>query len=204
MIRMLVQKTEEIIEALREGEVVGFPTDTVYGLGCDANNHHALAEIYQLKHRPLDKPLILFVASQAEVARYAAVIPDLAQTLMNHFWPGPLTIVLPKKSTVSDKISAGLGTIGLRMPNHQAVLEILSESKLTLATTSANVSGAVAATTGAEVESVFGSRLRILAGNAEQQVASTVIEIKENNEYVILREGAISAREIAQAIVEVK
>ncbi|MGL5914718.1 MAG: L-threonylcarbamoyladenylate synthase, partial [Culicoidibacterales bacterium] len=201
---MLVQKTEEIIKALLSGEVVAFPTDTVYGLGCDANNHQALAKIYQIKHRPLEKPLILFVANQADVIKYVSSIPELATDLMERFWPGPLTIVLPKKAIVSENISSGLATIGLRMPNHPAVLEILQQSQLTLATTSANLSGEAAATSGIQVEATLGNTIQVLDGEAEQQIASTVIEIQANNEYQILREGAISTTVIQQLIMERK
>lgn len=196
---MIVESLEQLIEAIKQGEVVAFPTDTVYGLGCDAKNFLALKQIYELKHRPDEKPLILFVASKEKVSEFASEIPQVAKQLMDCFWPGPLTIVLPKKSEVSTHISAGLGTIGLRMPNHPQILRLLKQSELTLATTSANLSGEPAAVCAETVEAVFGDRVVTLAGHANRQVPSTVIEVTANT-YKILREGAISHQEIEHCL----
>lgn len=199
---MLVEQQETIVAALQKGEVVAFPTDTVYGLGCDANNEAALARIYALKQRPLEKPLILFLAQQAQVFDYAAVVPETAQKLMAAFWPGPLTIVLPKKASVSDAITAGLDTIGLRMPNQAEVLTLLQESGLTLATTSANRSGEPSLAKASEVEAVFQQELLILAGEAKGQIASTVVAVNVDGTYQILRAGMITAADITSCLGE--
>lgn len=199
---MVIKEVTDLQAHVQSGGVIAFPTDTVYGLGCDANNNEALAKIYELKQRPRNKPLILFVSSQAQVSEFAEVIPPIAQKLMTKFWPGALTIVLPKKKHVSDAITAGLPSVGLRMPNHSDVLALLGECGCPLATTSANISGAEASVKASEVASVFPSELPILAGVAQGQVASTVIEITRENNYKILRSGAIATADIVACLGE--
>lgn len=176
----------------------------MYGLGCDAQNLAALQGIYQLKQRPSEKPLILFVGNSKKVTEFAKVVPPLAQQLMDCFWPGPLTIVLPKKETVSKQISSGLQTIGLRMPNQPEILALLEQTQVTLATTSANISGEEAATNSQAVEAVFGDQVVTFAGTAKCGIPSTVIEVTEQNTYRILREGAISEQEISECLHERK
>lgn len=197
---MIVETIEAVITAVKNGEVVAFPTDTVYGLGCDAQNLQALKRIYELKQRPDEKPLILFVANQEKVHAFVNEVPTVAKQLMDCFWPGPLTIVLPKNATVSEEITSGLATVGLRMPNHPQVLQLLEQSQITLATTSANLSGEEAANNAQTVEQVFGDRVVSLAGVAQRQIPSTVIEVTPQNTYRILREGAISTQEIAACL----
>ncbi len=197
---MIVNTIEQLVTQLLAGNIIAFPTDTVYGVGCNAENKKALETIYELKNRDRTKPLILFVANQQQVSDYAAIIPPIAKQLMETFWPGALTIVLPKRVQVSDTISSGLQTIGLRMPNHPDILDLLAQSNLTLATTSANFSGEQAAVTGKEVEQFFGDQVTTLEGQANKQVASTVVEVFADNTYSVLRVGAISVQELSQII----
>ncbi|MED5012260.1 L-threonylcarbamoyladenylate synthase, partial [Geobacillus stearothermophilus] len=109
----------EAAEWLRAGEVVAFPTETVYGLGADAANTAAVEKIFEAKGRPSDNPLIVHVASRAQAEAVATPLPPVAETLMERFWPGPLTLVLPKRAgAVSERVTAGLPTVAVRMPDH--------------------------------------------------------------------------------------
>ncbi len=127
---------------LKKNELVAFPTETVYGLGANALCDEAVEKIYRAKGRPGDNPLIIHIARKEDVKRYVAEIPEVARRLMDAFWPGPLTIIFKKKPGVlSEKATAGLETVGIRMPDHPIALAIIEASGLPIAAPSANVSG---------------------------------------------------------------
>ncbi len=131
----------EAARLLAQGEVVAFPTETVYGLGANALDPGAVAAIFIAKGRPQDNPLIVHVADKDQVEEFVQEIPDQARLLMEHFWPGPLTLVLQKSEKVPDVVTAGLGTVAVRVPDHPIALELLRRTGFPLAAPSANLSG---------------------------------------------------------------
>ncbi len=130
---------QEAAELLQNGECVAFPTETVYGLGADATNQAAIQKIYEAKGRPSDNPLIVHIARRNQMDSFAASYPPKAIQLMDKFWPGPLTIILPlKKDSLATNVSAGLSTVGVRMPEHPVSLALISAANVPVAAPSAN------------------------------------------------------------------
>ena len=133
--------THEAVELLRHGGVVAFPTETVYGLGADATNQNAVRHIFDIKGRPPTNPLIVHVSDETVARRYITVWPPAASQLAARFWPGPLTIVLPKKSTIVDEVTAGRGTVAIRVPDHPFALELLRAFDGPIARSSSSAKG---------------------------------------------------------------
>jgi len=193
----IVAATHEAIEraaqALARGEIVAFPTETVYGLGANALNASAVAKIFAAKARPRFNPLIVHVPGPDEAGRYA-VIGDTARTLMQAFWPGPLSLVLPRRagSAIAVLTSAGLGTIALRAPSHPVARALLEAAKLPIAAPSANRSGRISPTTAAHVEAELGNLpvMTLDGGSCSLGLESTVLGI-EGDEVTLLRLGAL-------------
>ena len=187
---------------LRNGGLVGFPTETVYGLGADATNGEAVAAIFDAKGRPRFNPLIVHLA-QTDDALAHAVMPPLAQDLAARFWPGPLTLVLPRRddTPLSLLVSAGLDTVALRVPAHPVAASLIRALGRPIAAPSANLSGAVSATTAAHVADGLEDRLDMILddGPAPLGVESTVIGF-DSGIPVLLRPGAVT-REAIEAIV---
>lgn len=182
--------------ALRAGELLGLPTETVYGLGADAANEAAVAKIFRAKGRPSDHPLIVHVADMADAAHFAASMPDFAHRLMQAFWPGPLTLILPRRPGVAQAAAGGQDSIGLRCPAHpvaQALLRACREQGVWgVAAPSANQFGRVSPTTAAHVQGEFGADLLILDGGAcAVGIESTIVDCTRGAP-VLLRPGAIS------------
>ena len=190
-------------QALQRGDLVALPTETVYGLGADADQAEAVAKIFAAKSRPADHPLIVHVADPATVNHYAASLPPFASALMQAFWPGPLTLIVPRKDGVAAAAAGGQSSIGLRCPAHP-VAQALLRAALVLgvqgvAAPSANQFGRVSPTTAAHVQGEFGADLLILDGGAcDVGIESTIIDCTRGVP-VLLRPGAIT-REQAQAV----
>jgi L-threonylcarbamoyladenylate synthase len=150
-------------EDLKAGALVAFPTETVYGLGADATNAEAVARIYQVKGRPADHPLIVHLADMQDISEWAAEIPDYAIKLARAFWPGPMTLILPRTELAEDFITGGQETVGLRVPDHTLALALLNEFKKVggkgLAAPSANRFGQVSPTTALAVQEELGEYL---------------------------------------------
>lgn len=184
---------------IRAGGIVAFPTETVYGLGANALDATAVAKIFELKGRPATSPLIVHVAS-AEMARdLVTQWPPQAQELADRYWPGPLTLVLPKKSSIPGIVTAGLPTVGLRMPDHPIALELIRAAGVPIAAPSANRFTELSPTTAEHVEAAFGKAVAVLDGGpARVGIESTVVAI-ENGNLKLLRPGMISLGEIASA-----
>lgn len=181
---------------LRAGEVVAFPTETVYGLGADATNSDAVLRIYETKGRPRFNPLIVHVADLAMAKRLAEFGP-LARKLAS-FWPGPLTLVLPRKpdAGLSDIATAGLDTVGIRIPDHPLAQELIRATGRPLAAPSANPSGKLSPTTAAQVLKGFGGRVPVLDGGpANAGVESTILAVTGDTA-TQLRAGALAREEI--------
>jgi len=187
---------------LKQGGLVAFPTETVYGLGADATNAVAVARIFEAKGRPRFNPLIVHVSSLREADRLAD-IPEQAMRLAKAFWPGALTLVLPKRSGsgLPEITTAGLDTVAVRVPEHPLAHELLREVDLPLAAPSANISGRVSATTADHVMEGLGGRIAgvIDGGQCPIGVESTIIGF-ESDSAVLLRPGGIPAEEIEAAL----
>lgn len=182
---------------IRAGGVVAFPTETVYGLGANALDAAAVRKIFELKGRPQTSPLIVHVASTA-MAREIAEWPEPAEELAARFWPGPLTLVLPKKSVIPDIVTAGLQTVGVRMPDHPLALELIREAGVPIAAPSANRFTGISPTTAQHVRMAFGDLVPVLDGGATRVgIESTVVAI-ENGKLKLLRPGMISLGELEQ------
>jgi L-threonylcarbamoyladenylate synthase len=192
---------ESILEAarlLREGRLVAFPTETVYGLGCDATNDRAVASVFDAKGRPTFNPLIVHVTDVEAAARIAEWTP-LAQRLASRFWPGPLTLVLARRPDcpVSLLASAGLSTVALRAPAHRVAQELLRAAACPVAAPSANPSGRVSPTRAEHVEEGLGDRVAMIldAGACPVGIESTVVDAC-GERAVLLRPGGLPRSEI--------
>jgi L-threonylcarbamoyladenylate synthase len=202
----------QAVEKVRAGGLIGLPTETVYGLGADASDAQAVGHIFRAKGRPADHPLIVHVAAfdggMGGVAHYCARVPAFAQQLMSAFWPGPLTLILPRKEGEGEAAAGGQNSIGLRCPAHpvaQAVLAALRKPSdggcevWGVAAPSANKFGRVSPTTAAHVHSEFGDDLLILDGGpCEVGIESTIIDCTRGAP-VLLRPGAITAQQVEDA-----
>ena len=192
-------------QALARGELLGLPTETVYGLAADAENDAAVARIFAAKGRPADHPLIVHVPDGAAVAHYAKAVPVFAQQLIDAFWPGPLTLILPRRAGRASAAAGGQDSIGLRCPAHPVAQALLAACAALqppihgLAAPSANRFGRVSPTTAAHVQSEFGPKLLVLDGGpCEVGIESTIVDCTRGVP-VLLRPGAISRAAIEQA-----
>ena len=190
-------------QALQQGALVGLPTETVYGLGADATNEAAVAKIFAAKGRPSDHPLIVHVADATGVAHFACDVPVFAQQLMQAFWPGPLTLILPRRPEVGAAAAGGQDSIGLRCPAHPEAHALLLAARTLgvhgVAAPSANKFGRVSPTSAAHVQSEFGDSLLVLDGGAcEVGIESTIIDCTRGVP-VLLRPGQISREQVQAA-----
>ena len=182
---------DEAISKLKNGEVVAIPTETVYGLAADATNDAALQQIYAIKERPADNPLIVHIADAKQVKSFASEFSPLAQKLAQAFWPGPFTLVLPAKSHISSIVRSGQPTVALRVPNHSLTLQLLKQSGLALAAPSANKYTQLSPTTAAHVEAGLGHTIAVLDGGAcEVGIESTIVAVQGEN-WQLLRLGML-------------
>lgn len=198
---------EEAARLLEAGQLVAFPTETVYGLGADAENPDAVASIYRAKGRPSDHPVIVHVAPGADISYWAGEIPAAAKTLMAAFWPGPLTLIFKKADHIPDTVTGGQDTIGLRCPSHpvaQALLKAFKQGKGGIGAPSANKFGRVSPTTAAHVREEFaGEGLAVLdGGQSDVGIESTIVDMTRIASLgpVLLRPGHISADDIAAVL----
>jgi len=188
---------EEMKQLLQKGEVIAFPTDTVYGIGTDIDEPQGITNIYIIKHRPVSLPLILLGANTEQLLPYVKNFSKKARKLTNNFWPGPLTIILNKSERVNPAITR-LSTIGIRVPDNPFLLEFLTFYDKPLATTSANLSGYPSAYKPEDVKKQFSNSslaLLINAGETKNKVSSSIIDLTTNPPK-ILREGALLAADI--------
>jgi L-threonylcarbamoyladenylate synthase len=204
-----LENNPQIVDAahfLRENEVVALPTETVYGLGGNAESDAAVAKIFAAKGRPGDNPLIIHIADKEQLNRFVAEIPEKASILMEAFWPGPLTIIFKKKDGVlSEKATAGLDTVAVRMPDHPVALALLKRSRLPIAAPSANSSGKPSPTNAEHVlDDLQGKIAGVLDGGATGVgVESTVVDCTEPVP-VILRPGGVTKEQLEDVVGEVR
>jgi L-threonylcarbamoyladenylate synthase len=190
-------------QTLHSGGLLGLPTETVYGLAADAGNDQAVTKIFAAKGRPSEHPLIVHVASAEEVAHFACDVPDFAVSLMQAFWPGPLTLILPRRVGVATVATGGQDSVGVRCPSHPVAQAVLREAHalgvLGVAAPSANVFGRVSPTTAAHVASEFGPDLLVLDGGpCEVGIESTIVDCTRGAP-VLLRPGILTPQQLSLA-----
>ncbi|GAW93820.1 L-threonylcarbamoyladenylate synthase [Calderihabitans maritimus] len=197
-------KIEWAARVLREGGLVAFPTETVYGLGANALNREAVRKIFQAKGRPADNPLIVHVGSLVEVDNLVTYVPEKARRLMQLFWPGPLTLVLPRRDQVPLEVTAGLETVAIRMPDHPVALALLRTARVPVAAPSANRSGRPSPTTGQHVLADLQGKVDVVldGGAARVGVESTVLDLTTEVP-VILRPGGATVEQLREVLGEV-
>ncbi len=189
---------------LRDGGVVGMPTETVYGLAACVNRPEAISALFRIKERPLFDPLIVHIAEVSDICKVAADFPQAASNLARQFWPGPLTIVLPKTPALNPAITAGLDTVAVRMPRHPLALRLIRRAGCPLAAPSANRFGRTSPTSAADVRKEFDDAVFVVDGGpCEVGLESTVVELRELNgktEVDILRPGVITEEMISDVL----
>jgi len=197
--------SQAILEAARRiqaGQLVGFPTETVYGLGADASNDEAVAGIFSAKGRPADHPLIVHLADAAQVLDYASSVPPFADRLVQAFWPGPLTVILPRKDGVAAAAAGGQNSIGLRCPAHPVALAFLKACHTGVAGPSANRFGRISPTTAQHVQQEFGDALLVLDGGpCEVGIESSIVDCTRGRP-VLLRPGVLTRAQLEAACGE--
>jgi len=187
-------------QIIKDGGLVAFPTETVYGLGANALNPFAVAKIFELKERPSFDPLIVHIASFNDLKALSSGINDSVMCLAKHFWPGPLTIVLPKSSIVPDIVTCGLDTVGIRMPNNSIALELIKQSNCPIAAPSANKFGKLSPVNAHHVKKQLPNVDYILdGGNTSVGIESTIVSINGNT-CQLLRPGFITLDDIEKAL----
>ena len=196
--------TESIRRAgriIQTGGLVSFPTETVYGLGCDAMNADAAAKVFEAKHRPQFDPLIVHIADVKQLNTVIGALPALGQRLIDSFWPGPLTLVLPKHPAIPDLVTAGLSTVAVRMPNHPVAQALIREACTPIAAPSANPFGYVSPTTAQHVADGLGSNVDLIldGGPCQVGVESTIVSLA-GPQPELLRPGSITIEQLSAVI----
>lgn len=188
-------------DILRSGGLVAFPTETVYGLGANALDERAVARVFEVKERPRFDPLIVHVADTKGALELAAEFPPVAHKLAKAFWPGPLTLVLPKKPVVPDLVTAGCPTVAVRIPDHPLALELLRTVKLPIAAPSANPFGRISPTTAAHVREQLGEKIDLIldGGPCRVGIESTVLQLTADRP-VLLRPGGTALEDLEALI----
>ncbi len=182
---------------IKSGEIVGVPTETVYGLAGDATNPEAIKKIFAAKGRPADNPLIVHISNMNMLEKLVSFVSEDAKILAKTFWPGPLTIIMPKSKFVCDEVCAGLDSVGIRMPANKTALELIEKSQIPFAAPSANLSGKPSPTTAQDVYDDLNGKIPLIidGGECEAGVESTVISVLEKTP-IILRPGVITKEDI--------
>lgn len=192
-------------EIIRKGGLVAFPTETVYGLGADGLNPVAVAKIFEVKNRPTFNPLILHIENRDRLNTVCEIPSYKVNDLIEEFWPGPLTLVLPKKSNVPEIVTGGLNTVAVRMPDNLIALELIKESGTPIAAPSANLFGQLSPTRAGHVQKQFGDKIDMIldGGKCSIGIESTILLIEEE-QITLLRHGGIPLESIREVIGEIK
>ena len=197
--------TEENIEIaaklIAEGKLVAFPTETVYGLGADALNAEAVGKVYAAKGRPSDNPMIVHIADNHQLAELTPKVTPLMEALAEAFWPGPLTMVVPKIDGIPDTTTGGLETVGVRMPSDEVARALIRKSGCSIAAPSANISGRPSPTKAKHVAADLNGRIDavLMGGDCQVGIESTVVDVT-GEAPIILRPGIITAKEMEAAL----
>lgn len=196
----------QAIEILKSGGIGIFPTDTVYGIGCDFSNTVSLNNLYKAKVRDYSKPINILVSRKDMIYKYVKNVSSIEKTLINKFWPGPLTIIFNKTDLVPDLLTSGLNTVGIRMPNNKVCLDLIDIFGKPLATSSANISNEEPTNyINENLIKKFKNKVDFIldSGKIDSGISSTIIKV-ENNKINILREGPISFNDIMEVINNVR
>lgn len=199
------EQLKKAAELIKNGELVGIPTETVYGLGADASNEKAVAMIFKAKGRPADNPLIVHLEDFSQAADYTTSVPPLAYKLAEHFCPGPLTIILPKNDRIPMITSGGLDTVGIRVPSHPVMHRLIELSGRPIAAPSANISGYPSPTSAQHVMRDMNGRIAAVVdgGQSEIGLESTVIAIEGEDSVRILRPGYVTRERLLEVCSDV-
>jgi L-threonylcarbamoyladenylate synthase len=191
----------EAVEELRKGELVAFPTETVYGLGADAQNIKALEKLFTLKGRPISHPVIVHLFSFEQLETWCKMIPEEAKVLAEAFWPGPLTLILPRSKKAMNLVTGGQDSVGIRIPGHPIARELLQSFGDGIAAPSANKFGRLSPTSAEHVRQDLGDSVKVIldGGNCQVGIESTIVDLS-NSRPQILRPGIIGADRIAQVL----
>jgi len=192
---------QKAVRLLNDGDIVAFPTETVYGLGADALNSYAVAKIFEAKSRPRLDPLIVHIGQADWVFRYAEHVPSRAMKLIDAFWPGPLTLILQKQAIIPDIVTAGLPTVGIRMPSHAVALKLINALQKPIAAPSANPFGYVSPTKVSHVARMLKGKIPMIldGGDSVFGIESTIVSFRERGIY-IHRHGAISEEDLSKCV----
>lgn len=192
---------KKAVELLRKGDVVAFPTETVYGLGADATNSYAVAKVFEIKKRPKFDPLIVHIGDREWVFQIAGSVPPEAIKLMDRFWPGPLTLILEKKDIIPEIVTAGLSTVGIRMPSHPVAVDLIKSYGGPIAAPSANPFGYMSPTKAHHVATLLDERVPLILDGGDSACAfgleSTIVSFNDGKVYVH-RHGAVSLEELSE------
>ncbi len=201
MVRATQTEIEEAVEALRAGELVVFPTETVYGLGANASDPAAVRKIFEVKGRPADHPVIVHLDNPRYLHRWVSTMPPVAEKLADRFWPGPLTLILPKADNVNDVVTGGQDSIGIRVPSHPMAQQLLTAFGGGIAAPSANRFGRLSPTKPEHVRDELGSAVKVILDGGDSPIGleSTIVSCL-NNEAVLLRPGFITRSQLAQVV----
>ncbi|OGN89926.1 MAG: threonylcarbamoyl-AMP synthase [Chloroflexi bacterium RBG_13_48_10] len=191
---------QEAAQAIRAGDIVAFPTETVYGLGADVFNPVACAKIFEAKQRPQFDPLIVHVESPTQVEKLASTISPRVKILIDKFWPGPLTLILPKRLEVPSIVTAGLDTVAVRMPSHPIAIALIKAAGTPIAAPSANPFGYLSPTTAKHVRNQLGDRVSIILNGGACPIGVESTIIKMGDPPVLLRPGGLPLEDIEQEI----
>ncbi|HEX9139386.1 MAG TPA: L-threonylcarbamoyladenylate synthase, partial [Steroidobacteraceae bacterium] len=203
-VRATQLELDTAVQALRDGDVVAFPTETVYGLGANAQDQRGLRRIFELKGRPITHPLIVHLDSPRFLPRWAREMPAAATKLAARFWPGPLTLVLPRADGVPDLVTGGQDTVAVRVPSHPMAQQLLTAFGGGIAAPSANRFGHVSPTRAEHVREEFGEEVRVVldGGECKLGLESTIVACVQDT-VQLLRPGAISLSKLRQTVGEV-
>lgn len=196
---------QQAAEMIKNGLVVGIPTETVYGLGADALNEDAVRSIFAAKGRPADNPLIVHLADFSQAVNYTSAIPELAYRLAERFCPGPLTMVLPKNDRIPSVTSGGLDTVGIRVPSHPIIHQLIELSGCPIAAPSANISGYPSPTSAQHVMRDMNGKIAAVVDGGQSQfgIESTVISFENDNTVRILRPGSVTREMLLEVCSDV-
>ena len=204
VVRATPVELENAVTALRDGELVAFPTETVYGLGANAQNPAAVRRIFELKERPADHPVIVHLDNPKYLHRWAREVPENAQKLAARFWPGPLTMVLPRSENVHDVVTGGQDTVAIRVPSHPMAQQLLTAFGGGIAAPSANRFGRVSPTRAEHVREEFGDAVRVVLDGGESQIGleSTIVSF-DGEQVRLLRPGFITYSQLKDVVGDV-
>jgi L-threonylcarbamoyladenylate synthase len=203
VLRVTEAQLEAALQSLRAGELVAFPTETVYGLGADATNPAAVRTLFEVKGRPAHHPLIVHLAGIEQLREWAREVPQEALRLAERFWPGPLTLVLPRAAHVSDAVTGGQDTVALRVPSHPIARQLLAAFRGGIAAPSANRYGRLSPTRAEHVREEFGAAVSVVLDGGECQIGleSTIVAF-QGRRARLLRPGAVTAAQVRQMVAD--